>query len=94
MRSRIRDDMSLKEKIEYIFTYYKWYILGICAAVGLLIFLIVHFASPQEKEVFSCAMINQRIDYDRDKELEKDFANDSGLDADLVDIDSRILDMR
>ncbi len=69
MRLRIRDDMSLKEKNEYIFTYYMWYILGICAAVGLAIFLIVHFAFPQEKEVFSSAMINQGIDYDRDKEL-------------------------
>ncbi len=62
--------------------------------MGLVIFLIVHFAFLQEKEFFSSAMINQRIDYDRDKEMEKDFANDSGLDADLVDIDSRILDMR
>lgn len=62
--------------------------------MGLVIFLIVHFAFPQDKEVFSSAMINRRIDYDRDKELEKDFANDSGLDVDLVDIDSHILDMR
>lgn len=88
MKSKMRDDMSLKEKIEYIFTYYKWYILGVCAAVGLVIFLIVHFAFPQEKEAFSCAMINQRIDYDRDAELEKDFADASGLDAALIDIDS------
>lgn len=68
--------------------YYKWHILLGCAAIGLIIFLIVHFAFPEKKIEFSCALINQRIDYDRDETLEKDFANAAGLDAKRIDIDS------
>ena len=84
----MRDDMSLKEKTEYIIMYYKWHILLGCAAIGLIIFLIVHFAFHEKKMEFSCALINQRIDYDRDETLEKDFANAAGLDAKRIDIDS------
>lgn len=85
---KIRDDMTKKQRAEYIFTYYKWHILGICAGVGLIIFLIVHFAFPDKEPLFSCALINQRIDYDRDDGLESDFSNYSGIDLDRIDIDS------
>lgn len=85
---KIRDDMTKKQKVEYIFTYYKWRILGVCAGVGLIFFLIVHFAFPDKEPLFSCALINQRIDYDRDDELELDFSNYSGIDLDRLDIDS------
>lgn len=87
-KSKMRKDMSLKEKIEYIVMYYKWPILGVCAAIGLIVFLVVHFCFPAKKPEFSCALINQRIDYGRDCELESDFANESGIDLRYVDIDS------
>ena len=51
-KSKMRKDMSLKEKIEYIVMYYKWPILGVCAAIGLMVFLVVHFCFPAKKPEF------------------------------------------
>lgn len=71
--------MNRQEKLEYIKTYYWYHILGICAAVGLVIFLVVHFGFADRTPEFSCAIINQKIDYDRDKKLasalQKQFAD-------------------
>lgn len=82
------EGMTGAEKAEYVITYYWYHILGICAFFGLIIFLIVHFAFASPKPEFSCAIVGQRIDYQRDADLEKDFADTEGLSEKLVDFDS------
>ncbi len=84
----VTEKMSGKEKIEYILTYYWYHILGIIALFCLVLFIVVHFVFSQEDIVFSLAMVNQEIDYERDEEMEQSFAETSGLDQDEIVIDS------
>lgn len=81
-------DMDTKGKLEYIRTYYWYHILGICAFAGLVIFLVFHFAFPEEKPLFTCALVNQQIDQDRDESLENNFAENSGLSKKQIVFDS------
>ena len=85
---KITAGMSKKEKVSYILTYYWYHILGILAFFGLIIFLIVHFAFPEEKPLFTCALVNQRIDSSRDQELAEDFAAEADLPLKQVVFDS------
>ena len=62
--------------------------LGILAVLVFLIFLVVHFAFPEEKPFFKCALVNQKIDSDRDVVLSEEFATFSGLDAKRIVFDS------
>lgn len=80
--------MTPKEKAEYVFTYYWYHILGICAVVFFIIFIPVHFLFGNQKPVFSLAIVNQQIDYDRDQEAEEAFAKLLGVKKELVDVDS------
>lgn len=80
--------MTRRERAEYVLTYYWYHMLGIAAAAGILIFSIVHFAFPEPSPVFSCAMVNLKIDYERDKELAEAFAAAAGLKPESVVIDS------
>ncbi len=81
-------DMNRKETLQYIVTYYWYHILGVLAVLGLLIFLVVHFAFPEEKPLFKCALINQKIDSDRDAELAEAFSKSSGIDGKRIVFDS------
>lgn len=80
--------MTRQEKAEYILTYYWYHILGILAAAGLVLFLIIHFGFREEPPVFTCAMVNQEINFARDEEMEKDFAGVSGIDKERMEINS------
>lgn len=79
--------MTPAQKTEYIITYYWYHILGICAAVMLLIFLPVHFILGEKEPCFSAVLINQPIDYGRDEEMERAFSaylgEDSGGSVDI-----------
>ena len=81
-------EMSRKEKMEYIVTYYWYHILGIVVVFSLIVFGIVHFAFPEKKPLFTCALVNQKIDSMRDGELEKKFADFSQSEEDRIRFDS------
>lgn len=81
-------DMNRKETLQYIVTYYWYHILGALVVLGLLIFLVVHFVFPEEKPLFKCALINQKIDSDRDAVLSEAFSKFSGLDGKRIVFDS------
>lgn len=66
--------MSASQKAEYIITYYWYHMLGIFAAAALMVSCIVHFGFGEKEPYFSCVLINQPIDYDRDGELEQAFS--------------------
>lgn len=81
-------EMSRKEKLEYVVTYYWYHILGIVVFFSLIVFGIVHFAFPEKKPLFTCALVNQKIDSMRDGELEKKFADFSQSEEDRIRFDS------
>ena len=81
-------NMNGREKAEYVLAYYWYHMLGAAAAVCLILFLIMHFGFPKERPVFTCALVNQDINFARDMELEAAFAKRSELPADLLEVDS------
>lgn len=81
------DGMTFKEKIQYIMTYYWYHILGACLIVGLLIFIIVHFGFADKRKEFSCAIINQSMDVNRDEKLAS-LAQKKFSDKEKVVVDS------
>jgi len=50
--------------------------------------LIARFTFPAAKTEFTCVLVNQQIDYERDQELEKEFAGQSGMAKKQIVIDS------
>lgn len=79
-------EMTFKEKMQYIMTYYWYHILGVCLVIGLLVFIIVHFGFADRREEFSCAIINQSMDVDRDEKIaslaQKKFSDDEKVIVD------------
>ena len=89
--AKIRENtagMKGREKADYVLTYYWYHILGFAAALGLVLFLIIHFGFRQAPPVFTCVLVNQDINFARDQELEEAFAKASKLPADRLEIDS------
>ena len=80
--------MNRWEKGEYILSYYWYHILGVIGAVCLILFLIIHFGFREDPPLFTCALVNQEINFSRDEEIEKDFSIDSGIDEERMEINS------
>lgn len=81
-------EMNRKQKIEYVLTYYWYHLLGICGGVFLVVFLIVHFAFGDKQPEFTCVIVNQRIDYDRDGLLAEMFAEAIDIPKEAIVVDS------
>lgn len=81
-------DMSREQKLEYIAAYYWYHILFVVVFLFLIILLIRHLFFGEPPKVFTCVMINQAIDYERDERLTEDFASASGIPREEISIDS------
>lgn len=81
-------DMSRSQKIEYIKNYYWYHILIGCILLGLFTLLVWHVGWGREKIEFSCVIVNQETDYERDFALAREFAEYAGLKEKEVSIDS------
>lgn len=80
--------MSVREKVTYILTYYWYHILGLVLLVCTPFFLAAHVADAMERTEFTCVLVNQAIDYDRDDVLAAQFAAVLGVKESLIVIDS------
>lgn len=80
--------MDKEQKREYIFTYYWYHMLIAAIAAGLLVLFVRHMFFRGPDKEFICVLINQAVDYDRDKSLAQDFAGASGIDKSLIYFDS------
>ena len=69
--------MSRREKAEYILTYYWYHILGVVAAVCLILFLIIHFGFREEPPLFTLVLVNKENNFDRDGQMEESFSEAS-----------------
>lgn len=81
-------DMNREQTIEYICNYYWYHILIGCILLGLVLLLIYHIGWGKKEKEFSCVIVNQEIDFKRDRELSEDFCEFAGLDKKKVSIDS------
>lgn len=84
-------DMDKGQETEYILAYYWYHILIAFLLLGLLCLLIYHLAWGRQKKVFSLAIVNQEIDYDRDQKLLEQYAESSGISKRKLSVDSDYL---
>ena len=72
--------LSWKEKIEYIWTYYKLWIIGIVSFLTITVFLIVRISTNIEGHWLYGMFANTFADVGTGSELWEDFAEYAGLD--------------
>lgn len=83
--------MSAKDRVSYVFAYYWYHMLGFIAGIGLSLFLILHSAvvlTGAERPEFTCVLVNQEINPERDKEIGRSFAEAAGKNAEKITVDS------
>lgn len=81
-------DMNKKEVCSYIAAYYWPHILGCVSIIALILLFGGHYLFGNVKPSFTCVMVNQRIDVERDNRLAETFAEETGLKREEVVIDS------
>lgn len=80
--------MSMKEKVSYVFTYYWYHMLIIVSIIALIFFTVRFYAFGNKKPEFTCVIANQAMDDERDARIAQAFAEENGLDPELVVVDS------
>lgn len=80
--------MDKRESCSYIITYYWYYILGIFLVVALILLFVFHYVFGNEKPLFTCVIVNQRIDNVRDNRITCEFSEHEDLPTDRIIIDS------
>ena len=81
------EGMSRQDKVSYILTYYWYHMLIIFSVLALIVIFIVHYATYKKPE-FTCVMVNQQIDTQRDNQMTDEFAKFSKIDPKRVEINS------
>lgn len=84
-------DMDKVQKREYIITYYWYHILIAFILLFITGLVIYHLLWGSRKIVFSLAIINQEVDYDRDKKIMEDFSKAYGIKSKNISVDSNYL---
>lgn len=80
--------MNMREKVSYVVTYYWYHVLIIVSIIALLFFTVRFYVFGNQKPEFTCVLVNQEIDDERDAEIRKAFAEENDLDPELVTVDS------
>lgn len=81
-------DMSVRQKISYVITYYWYHILIIVSIIALIFFLVRFYVFGNQKPQFECVIVDQEMDDERDARIAQSFAEAEGLDEELVVVDS------
>lgn len=80
--------MDKAQKWEYIITYYWYHMLIAGVGIVLVVLLIRHLFFREPPKEFTCVMVNQAIDFERDAVFTQDFSSASGILEDRISIDS------
>lgn len=81
-------DMTKKEKLSYIWYYYKWFIIGAVCLIVFIADLVIHYVTKKEEVMFA-AMVNFSAIETEQKEFEKEFTDYIGLDTGKYSVDIR-----
>lgn len=85
------ENMNREQTAEYVFSYYWYHMLLAAIAFGLLILVIYHIGWGDKEKDFTCVLVNQQIDYERDESLEEAFQEVAGMKKKKVEVDSDYL---
>jgi len=94
MREWIRDirektaDMDRSQAFQYIAGYYWYHLLIGFLLSGIVVLLIYHILWGDRSREFTCVIVNQATDYERDRKLAEQFAAYSGMKDEEILIDS------
>lgn len=72
-------DMDKKETCSYIAEYYWPHILGAFSAVALILLFDGHYLTGNKKPAFTCVIVNQMTDAERDQRAAAAFAGMAGI---------------
>ncbi|MCR5688225.1 MAG: hypothetical protein K6G58_09420 [Lachnospiraceae bacterium] len=73
-------DLSGKKKAEYIWDYYKWWIIGGIAAIVLLVTFIRDYRENSKPVYLYAELLNTYLGYDRSASIYDDFVKEAGID--------------
>lgn len=76
--------MSRKEKIDHIWTYYWYHILGVLVMIALIFLFVQHYAFGNKKPAFTCIFVNQETETQQIDKMAEAFAQELGLPAGQV----------
>jgi len=80
--------MNKKEVGAYIAAYYWPHILAAISIIALIFLFGGHYLSGNVKPSFTCVMVNQRADRERDNRIADTYAKEAGLRREEVVVDS------
>ncbi|MDO4491421.1 MAG: hypothetical protein Q4B85_10165 [Lachnospiraceae bacterium] len=80
--------MDKKSKVSYVFLYYWPHMLITGSIIALIFIFGRHYLFGNKKPEFTCILVNQRCDPQRDLEMAESYAQLADLDSDRVIIDS------
>lgn len=80
--------MDRKQKAEYIASYYWYHILLTILGAGILLLFVRHLFFREPPKEFSCVIVNQAVDYERDEWLCQEFSSASGIPKERLSFDS------
>lgn len=80
--------MDRRQRAEYILAYYWYHLLFVLLGAGLLILLVRHLFFGEPPKEFTCVLVGQMVDHERDEALAADFAEASGIPLEQIEIDS------
>lgn len=81
-------DMNKKEACSYIAAYYWPQIAGCISIIALILLFGGHYLFGNVKPSFTCVMVNQRADTERDNRIAETYAQETGIKREGVVVDS------
>jgi hypothetical protein len=86
-KEKLREMKTLKEKLSYLWEYYKLYAIGAVAVIALIIYIVYVILHPNPADRFYAAIIDNTIDEAIWEEYEADFAEHLELDLEKESIE-------
>ena len=80
--------MTRKEACSYVFTYYWYHMLIFVFAIALILLFALHYGVGNKKPLFTCMIVNQKMDGERDLRIRDDFAGMAAIPKERIIIDS------
>lgn len=80
--------MTRKEACSYVLDYYWYHMLIFVSVIALIFLFAVHYGLGNKKPLFTCIIVNQKMDGARDLRIRDDFARMAALPKKRVVVDS------
>lgn len=85
------EHMSREQKTGYVLSYYWYHLLLAGLFLGLCALVVYYIGWGRKETEFSLVLVNQEVDFARDKEINNEFAQSSGISSKEITVDSDYL---